>query len=242
MSGRALKTIGILGGMGPEAGASFFERLIREAAARRDQEHPPVLLFSLPQVPDRTEAILGGGPSPVPAIRRGIRTLARAGAHFAVIPCISAHAFYAWIARDSPIPILSLVDATLAGIKRMKPAPQKVGLLATSGTVRSGTLAKAFEAAGLEVLTPSARDQRKVMTAIYGREGVKAGVNEGPPRRLLVEVANGLVDRGAQAIVAGCTEVPLALRPADLPVPLIDPLTIGARAALRLAGARLRSR
>lgn len=240
MSGGALKTIGILGGMGPEAGACFFERLIHETEARRDQEHPPVLLFSLPQIPDRTEAIVQGGPSPVPAIRRGIRTLARAGAHFAVIPCVSAHAFYPWIAKNSPIPILSLVDATLAGIKRMKPAPKKVGLIATSGTVRSGTLAKAFEAAGIEVLAPSAQDQRKVMTAIYGKGGIKAGADDGQPRRLLVEVANGLIGRGAQAIVAGCTEVPLALRPADLPVPLIDPLTIGARAALRLAGARLR--
>lgn len=241
MSLRKLKTIGILGGMGPEAGAYFFGRLIHETEARRDQEHPPVILFSLPQIPDRTEALVHGGPSPVAAIRRGIRTLARAGAQFAVIPCISAHAFYPSIAKDSPIPILSLIDATLAGIKRMKPAPKTIGLIATSGTVRAGALAEAFEAAGIEVLVPSAEDQRKVMAAIYGKDGIKAGAGDGPPRRLLVEAANGLIARGARAIVAGCTEVPLVLRPDDLPVPLIDPLTLGARAALRLSGASLRS-
>ncbi len=241
MSPRKLKTIGILGGMGPEAGAYFFERLIRETAAGRDQAHPPVILCSLPQVPDRTEAILHGGPSPVPAIRRGLQALARAGADFAVMTCISAHFFYPRAAVGSPIPILNLIDETLIEIKRMKPSPAKIGLIATSGTVRSGLLARAFEPAWIEVLAPTGPGQRKVMTAIYGRRGVKAGFTEGPPRRILLEIAAGLIDRGAQAILAGCTEVPLVLGPDDLPVPLIDPMTVGARAALRLAGARLRS-
>lgn len=240
MNRRKLKTIGILGGMGPEAGAWFLLRIVHETGAGRDQDHPPVLLFSLPQIPDRTAAILHGGPSPVPSIRRGVRTLAKAGADFVVIPCISAHAFYPLIAKESPIPVLSLIDATLAGIKRMKPSPKKVGLIATSGTVRSGTLARAFVAAGIEALTPSPRDQRKVMTAIYGKQGVKAGATGDEPRQILVAVAAGLIGRGAQAIVAGCTEVPLVLEPGDLSVPLIDPMTIGARAALRLSGARLR--
>jgi aspartate racemase len=241
MSRRKLKTIGILGGMGPEAGAYFFERLIRETAAGRDQAHPPVVLCSLPQVPDRTEAILHGGPSPVPAIRRGLETLARAGADFAVMTCVSAHYFYPQVAVGSPIPILNLIDETLIEIKRMKPAPAKIGLIATSGTVRSGIVARAFEPAWIEVLAPSAPGQKKVMTAIYGRRGIKAGVTEGPPRRILLEIAAGLIDRGAQAILAGCTEIPLVLRPEDLSVPLVDPMTIGALAALRLAGAPLRS-
>ena len=70
MSGKKLKTIGVLGGMGPEAGAYLLERIIHETAAARDQDHPPVIVYSLPQVPDRTEAILHGGPSPVPALQR----------------------------------------------------------------------------------------------------------------------------------------------------------------------------
>ncbi|HMA53326.1 MAG TPA: amino acid racemase, partial [Acidobacteriota bacterium] len=156
MSRKKLLTIGILGGMGPEAGAHFFERIIHETAAKRDQDHPPVIIYSLPQVPDRTRAILHGGPSPVPALRRGLRTLQRAGAAFAVIPCISAHYFYPRIAPRSPIPLLNLIDETLAAIKKMKPVPKTIGLIATSGTVRSGVVARTFKEAGIAVIVPSA--------------------------------------------------------------------------------------
>ncbi len=240
MSRKKLKTIGILGGMGPEAGAYLLERIIHETAAERDQDHPPIIVCSLPQVPDRTEAILHGGPSPVPALRRGLRTLERAGADFAVMSCISAHYFYPRIAPRSPIPLLSLIDETVAAVKKMRPAPRTIGLVATSGTVRSGIIARAFEAAGIAVIVPSARDQKRVMAAIYGKSGVKAGFTEGPARKAVLEIAAGLVRRGAQAIMAGCTEVPLVLRAADLSVPLVEPMTIGARAAIRRAGAQLR--
>jgi aspartate racemase len=241
MSRKKLLTIGILGGMGPEAGAYLFERIIRETAAGRDQDHPPVIVYSLPQVPDRTEAILHGGPSPVPALRRGLSVLRRAGADFAVIPCISAHYFYPWIAPRSPLPLLSLIDETVAAVKRMKPVPRTIGLIATSGTVRSGVVARSFEAAGITVIVPCAGDQKKVMAAIYGKRGVKAGFAEGPAREAVLEIAGGLVRRGARTIMAGCTEVPLVLRNSDLPVPLIEPMTIGARAAIRRAGARPRT-
>lgn len=240
MSRKKLKTIGVLGGMGPEAGAYFFERIIRETAAEHDQDHPPVIVYSLPQIPDRTKAILHGGPSPVPAVLRGLRALRRAGADFAVMPCISAHYFYPQIAPRSPLPLISLIDETLATIKGMRPIPKMIGLIATTGTVRSGIVADAFQAAGIAVVIPSAREQKRVMSAIYGKKGVKAGFTDGLPREILVEVARGLISRGARAILAGCTEVPLVLRAADLPVPLVEPLTIGARTAIRRAGAKSR--
>lgn len=238
MSRKKLRTIGILGGMGPEAGAYLFERIVRETAADRDQHHPAVILCSLPQVPDRTEAILNGGPSPVPALLRGLRTLERAGADFAVMACISAHYFCPQVAPRSPLPLLSLIDETLAAVKRMRPVPKTVGLIATSGTVRSGLVAGAFEAAGIAVVVPSARDQKKVMAAIYGKKGVKAGFTDGSARETILGIARDLVRRGAQAIMAGCTEVPLVLRRSDLSVPLVEPMIIGARAAIRRAGAR----
>jgi aspartate racemase len=122
----------------------------------------------------------------------------------------------------------------------MKPVPRSIGLLATDGTVRSGILARAFEAAGIAVLTPSSRDQARLMTAIYGKKGLKAGITRDPARAAVLEVALALVRRGVEAILAGCTEVPLVLGFADLPVPLIDPMTAGARAAVRRSGAGLK--
>ena len=240
MSRKKLKTIGVLGGMGPEAGACFFEQLTKACLAERDQDHPPVVLFSLPQIPDRTEAILKDGPSPGPAIRRGLGVLAKAGADFAVISCISAHYFLPRIAPRSPLPVLDLIDATLAAARALEPRPDTIGLIATTGTVRSGLVSRRFEAAGIRIIVPPARGQARVMTAIYGKRGIKAGVTAGPPRDTLLGVARELVRAGAGAILAGCTEVPLVIRPGDLAVPLLDPMVLGARAAVRRAGASLR--
>jgi aspartate racemase len=235
------RTVGILGGMGPEATAAFLDLLVRNTRARRDQDHVTVVVCSLPQVPDRTEAILGGGPSPVPILRRGLETLRRAGADFAVIPCLSAHHFYPALAARSPLPIIHLVEETAAELRKKRPRVRKVGLIATSGTVASRVFPRIFEPLGIEVIVPDARTQRRVMRAIYGPAGVKAGAPSGPPRRILRAAAAGLARRGAQAIVAGCTEVPLVLRPLDVAVPMIDPMRIGARVCVRRAGGRLRS-
>jgi len=235
------KTIGILGGMGPEATAYFFGLIIKHTAAAKDQDHIPVLVYSLPQIPERTAAILGGGPSPVPLLRKGVHTLARAGADFIVIPCITAHAFLPDIRRASPVPILSLLDETLAGAKKKNPGLKRAGLLASTGTVRSGLVAKAFAKAGVEIITPSRKDQSRLMEAVFGKCGVKAGFIEGLPRRIVLAVARRLVKRGAEAIIAGCTEIPLVLRDEDIPVPFIEPMRIAAQASIVKAGYRLKS-
>lgn len=240
MSRKKLKTIGVLGGMGPEATAYFFGELIRATEAESDQDHVPVILYSLPQVPDRTAAILRAGPNPLPFLRRGLLTLRRAGADFAVMPCITAHYFHSELAARSPLPILDLLGESLKAVKRLRLVPTTIGLIATDGTVRSGIVSSLFEAADFRVIVPSATDQRRVMTAICGRKGIKAGFRTGRPREIILKVARELVRRGAGAVMAGCTEVPLVLHAADLPVPLIEPMAIGARAAVKKAGARLR--
>lgn len=235
-----LKTIGVLGGMGPEATSRFFERIIANTRAAADQDHVPVVVISLPRIPDRTAAILHGGRSPLPDLLRGAEALRRAGAAFAVIPCISAHHFLPALAARSKLPALDLVDEMLSAVRRMRPSVDAVGLIATTGTVRTRVLHDRFEPAGIRILAPTGPEQRRVMTALYGKRGIKAGFKDGPPRRALLEVAGALVRRGARAVLAGCTEVPLAIRAEDLPVPLIDPLDIGARAAILRAGGRLR--
>lgn len=230
------KTIGILGGMGPEATAHFFNLIIRHTAAAKDQDHVSVLIYSLPQIPERTPAILGRGPSPVPLLRRGIRALARAGADFIVIPCISAHAFLEEIRRTSPVPILSLVEEALAGAKKMRPRPKRVALLASTGTVQSRLFANPFAAAGIETIVPTEKEQARVMEAVFGRRGVKAGFTEGRPRKTVLDIAGRLIRRGAEAIIAGCTEIPLVLGDEDIPVPLIEPMRFAARVSIARAG------
>lgn len=235
------KTIGILGGMGPEATAYFFSLIIKDTAAARDQDHIPVIIYNLPQVPERTAALLGKGPSPVPLLRKGIRRLGRAGADFIVIPCITAHAFLPEIKTAGRVPILSLLDEALALSRKKIPKLKRAGLLASTGTLRSGLFHKAFATAGVEIINPTDKEQAKIMEAVFGKAGIKAGFTRGQARRLILNAARRLIRRGAQAIIAGCTEIPLVLKDEDISVPLIEPMRIAARAAIVKAGYNLKS-
>ncbi|HOG17189.1 MAG TPA: amino acid racemase [Syntrophales bacterium] len=230
------KTIGVLGGMGPEATEAFFLRVIRATKVRRDQDHLRILIDSNPKVPDRTAAIRGEGESPLPMLIEGARGLQKAGAGFIVIPCVTAHYFLEPLRRKVRIPILSIVDEVVGHVRRRMRGLRRIGLVATSGTVDTGLFQKAFGAAGIEVLLPDGRTQKnKVMAAIYGRRGVKAAGPSEESKALVVAAARALTDRGAQAVLAGCTEIPLVLKDGDLSVPVVDSLDVLARAAVREA-------
>lgn len=237
-----MKTVGILGGMGPEASVRFLELLVRNTDAAADAEHVPAILHSRPQTPDRTAAILHGGESPVPWLVRGAAALEAAGADFLVMPCVTAHYFWPQVAPQTRLPFVHLLQAALGDLQETRPGIKTVGLLATNGTVRARVVHDVFEPAGIRLLLPSESDQERVMEAIYGKQGIKAGVTTGRPREIVCEIALRLISTGAEAVMAGCTEIPLSLKPADLSVPLVEPLCSGARACIRQAGGSLTPR
>lgn len=236
------KTVGILGGLGPEATARFFKLIIDNTAAKKDQEHLKIIILDNPSVPDRTAAILYHGPSPLPALQDGLKFLEKAGADLAVIPCLTAHYYFDQLKSATRLKLVNLIEETASYLKNFNPGVKKVGLLATEGTVATGIFLQPFKKKKIEVLNPSEKSQKKIMEAIYGQQGIKAGGKGRKPKRLLVEAADELIEAGAQAIIAGCTEIPLVLSPEDLTVLLIDPLVIGARAIIRRAGGRLKDR
>jgi aspartate racemase len=227
------KTIGILGGMGPEATLDLFGKIIAATPAARDQDHLRVVIDSNPKVPDRTAAIVAGGESPVPAMTAGLRALQAAGADFAVIPCVSAHAFIDEL-QAAGLPILSMFAATVDYIREHHPAIRTVGLLATTGTLRAGRFAAELRRAGIQVLEPEAPDQERVMAAIYAIKGASR-----PRAEIAADVrtvAERLAARGAAGVITGCTELPLVLRPGELALPVFDTVSILARAAVAKAG------
>jgi aspartate racemase len=227
------RVIGVLGGMGPEATMDFFHKLILATPARTDQDHLKVLIFSNPHIPDRTAAIRGEGPDPLPDLIAGAKTLMRAGAGFLTIPCVTAHHFYDGLQAAIGIPILHLVRETLAVACADHPTRHRFGLLATSGTLQSRMFEKEFEPQGRTILTCEPELQTScVMEAIYS---VKRGEDRDRARRLIRQAASHLSDRGAEAIIAGCTEIPLILQDGDLPIPILDPTWILAQAAVRRA-------
>lgn len=232
------KTIGILGGMGPEATVDLFAKIVRATPARVDQDHVRVVIDSNPKIPDRTAFLRGEGPDPVPAMQAGIDNLVRIGADMILIPCNTAHVYYERLQAATPVPILHIMREVARALtergRQGLPVPARVGLLATELTVESGLYHQALAEAGIEVIVPEPAVQELVTRAIFGPEGIKAGCYA-PSRSRLLAAGNHLVERGAQALIAGCTELPIVLRPGDFPVPWIDPAEILARAALREA-------
>ena len=233
------KTIGILGGMGPEATLDCFAKIIKNTPAQRDQDHLRVVIDSNPAVPDRTAAIVEDGPSPVPMIVEGCHALEKAGADFIIIPCVSAHFFIYEIQQQADLPILSIFDAVAENIARDYPKLKTVGLLGTPGTVKGGLFQKRLAREKILTVVPDETVQATIMRAIYDIK------NAAPPRARdeitadLVAAAEGLQTNkpdGARAIIAGCTEIPLALGQQDLSLPYFDSLTILARAAILRAG------
>lgn len=237
-TGRAM--IGILGGMGPQAGVLLAERLIAlNPAARRDQDHPRVLLYSNSQVPDRSEAILRAGPSPVPEITASLRLLARAGADFAAIACNTAHVFLDDIRARAPLPVLDMIASVAARLACGN--LRRVALLSTEGTAASGIYQRRLAAAGIEVSAPDPATQTVLSAAIYDpRRGIKARASPPDPQTLaqLWAVSERLLTRHrAEALLIGCTELSVAWRdPALASFPAVDALDELARACLARAG------
>jgi len=229
------KTIGIIGGMGPMATCDLFKKIIDATDAATDQEHVRVVIDSNTEIPDRTAAILGGGADPVPELVRSALGLQGMGADVLIMPCNTAHYFYDSICRFVDIPVLHMIRETAKELKAQ--GVSTVALLATDATVRTGIYSSVFEEAGIEMLVPSPEGQKEIMRVIY--EGVKAGRTEmelGALRREL----DSLLARGAEKLVLGCTELPIAFDIYDLDYPTADPTNILARAAVKAVGAGLR--
>jgi aspartate racemase len=230
------KVIGILGGMGPEAAVDCFAKIVRNTPARKDQDHLRVIIDSNPKVPDRTAAIQGRGESPVPLLVAGTEALERAGADFVVIPCVSAHFFLDDLRRRVRLPILSIFDAVAETIEREHPDVKKVGLMGTTGTVEGGLFQQRLDKSGIKTILPGGDVQEKIMAAIYDIKDALPTRSRTEILADLIAAAESLIARGAQGIIAACTEIPLALWQEHLPVPYFDSLLLLARAAIRRAG------
>ena len=117
------KIIGILGGMGPGATADAFSKLINNTQASCDQEHIPVVIVSLPDIPDRTENIIYSGPSPLPAMINSLRILEHAGASCIIMPCNTAHFWYETLKNEVDIEFISIIDAACNSLLSFIKAP-----------------------------------------------------------------------------------------------------------------------
>jgi len=223
--------VGVIGGMGPEATAYLFLKIVRNTPAEVDQDHLHILIDNDPSVPDRTDAILHGGVSPLEMLISMGRKLVQMGADFLVMPCNTAHYYIDELRKNLPVPFLSMMEETLFELKSSFVLGSKVGILATDGTLQAGVYDKVV-GKYFELVKPPAVEQRRVMSAIY--DGVKAG-NVSYAREILIGVSESLASAGCKVIIEGCTEIPIAMEGVDVGIPLIDTLEVLARASVKFA-------
>jgi len=208
------KAIGILGGMGPAATVDLMARLIAATPVECEADHLRLLVDCNPHVPNRNEALASTGEYPADALVAMAQGLERQGADLLAIACNSAYAWAAEIRAGTGVPLVSMIDATVA----MIPAgARRIGLLAADACLHARLYQTPLERSGHEVLVPE--DQAGFMRLIYG---VKTGHEDASARAGMAALAQDLIDRGAEIVVAACTEVPLLLSAADIPVPLVD--------------------
>ncbi len=238
------RVVGILGGMGPAAGADFARLFVQACADHMrslqipvsDQAFPEHWLAQVP-VPDRSTALGSPGPGghqPLDPMLQAMGKLAALGATAVAVACNTAHAWHGQLQERFPqlevLHVAREVAQTLAarGVR-------EVGLLATEGTYRAGLYDQALRQAGLQCHIPSAAERERVMRGIY--DGVKVG-DMALAHERFAGVARTLAERhGLSTLVLGCTEIPLALSavPGMEALDLVDPAALLARALAQRA-------
>jgi aspartate racemase len=221
--------VGVLGGMGPLASLDFMHKMLAATPAARDQEHVPVVLSSIPQVPDRNEAFRGQGDSPLAAMLASGRRLRDAGAGLVVMPCNTAHLWFDELQAALGLPMLHLVDAALEDAIAVAGAGARIGLLATDATLASGLYLNRPTSQQVQWLLPTASEM--LDWVMPGIQAVKAGHLD-DAAALLLRAAAALQRRGVAALVLGCTEIPLVLTTENAPVPVVDATAALARRAV----------
>ncbi|MCR4705381.1 MAG: amino acid racemase [Lachnospiraceae bacterium] len=219
-----MKTLGIIGGMGPMATAYFMTLITAMTDAATDQEHIRMLISSTPSIPDRTSYILNrNAQNPVQDIVREGCLLRVAGAQLLAMPCITAHYFHDELEEKIALPIIHGIRETALYLQERQ--IQTVGLMATDGTIQSHVFGNILAEYGIQCIAPDDKHQSLVMRLIY--EDVKAGRRIDP--EAFSSVTEALKKDGAEVVLLGCTELSVIKRDFPMPERILDVLEILSR-------------
>lgn len=227
-----MKIIGIIGGMGPAATIDLYKKIVENTPAEKDQEHIHVIIDSYPQIEDRTEYIIYGGKNPAPRLIESAKRLESAGADALIMPCNTAHYFAKDIEKEVNIPLIHIVKCSAEAVKNNYPKTKKIGLIATTGTIKAGVYGNILKEYGFETITLPEKIENNIMDCIY--KGVKAGKTE-EYSKLFQQCVDEITDLGADLLIEGCTEIPLIMPYVKTKLPAIDATYELACAAVKFA-------
>jgi len=218
-----MKTLGIIGGYGPETTAEFYLKLI--ALSRKKSEgYPPILIYNPPIPFELEKAMAGEGRGEAkmsPILINAAKKLERSGADFIVIPCNTVHIFIEDIRKSINVPVLSIIEETVSKIKKQN--LKKVGLLATTSTIQNKLYQSPLEKDGVEVIIPKETDQQQISTII---PRILAGQKLEEDKENLLKIIKYIKINGTEAVVLACTDLPLLIKQEDSPLPILDTVDI----------------
>ena len=223
--------LGIIGGLGPMASAYFYELITAHTKASRDQDHIDIILSSRASTPDRTAYITGDScESPLPYMVQDAKRLEVYGADVIVIPCNTAHYFLDEIRRVTSVRVPSIIEETSEHIKRA--GYKKAGIMATAGTIQSGSYQEQLSRRGLGFAVPDEAHQQYLHELIY--DDVKSGKD--PDIDKFYKIARHLTDMGCDKLILGCTELSLINRAVGNDPLFTDSLEVLAHTAITSLG------
>ncbi len=224
------KTVGVIGGMGPEATVDFLRRIVAATPAKGDADHIRVLVDNNPKIPSRIAALIdGNGEDPLPVLIRMAHGLEAQGADFLVIPCNTAHYYLPKIAEAVSLPLLDMVALAIAEPAKLLPRPRRIGMLASPAVQKVGLYATRLNAAGFEAVFPDAAGEVRMLEII---RAVKANALTSQHHRDYADIAAVL---DADAYLIACTELSVLGPPEGLTRPYIDALDVLVAATIREA-------
>ncbi len=226
-----VRTLGVIGGMGPQATVDFFQKVLDNTKAHSDQEHIHMLIDNNPKTPDRNAAVLGKGESPLKALVNSAIKLQTMGAELLAMPCNTAHYFYDDIIKFIDIPFINMIEEAVAIIRTKNTGVKKVGLLATKAVCDMGLYSRCLKKYDINPILPDARGRDVVTETIYS---IKRDI-----RLVRTEDINDIIKdmrvKGVNIIILGCTELPMIIDKYPEGIEYIDTTGILAKRAVELA-------
>ncbi|MGM0561251.1 MAG: aspartate/glutamate racemase family protein [Pseudomonadota bacterium] len=228
------KTLGLLGGMGPEATVELMRRVVAATPARDDADHIHMLVDNNPQVPSRIAHVIEGtGEDPTPVLIAMAEGLKQSGADFLAMPCNTAHWYLPAVCKAVDLPFLDMIDLSVRYLRNSRLRPQTVALLASPAVRKVGLFDQRLQAAGFTPLHADGEEAEELLKAIRAVKSKGYGETE---RQGYQAATDALRRRGADAFLIACTELSVIDLPDTAGLPIADTLDLLVAEILRTAG------
>ena len=219
-----MKKLGLIGGVGPEATIPYYHGIVYGVQKKMNQPYfPPLVIESLSCFEVIRMSSENDRKGLTEYLLAGIRNLAAAGAEVGALACNTGHMVFDELQKQSPIPLVSIVETACAEAKRQ--GFKKVGLFGTAATMEDDYFKTPFQKAGIAVTVPEAADRAYIADHILNE--LELGIVKEETAKAFIEIAEKMVrEQGIEALVLGCTELPLLFNGRTLSIPTLDTMQL----------------